>query len=384
MTVTFEYGVSPVKSLECETIRTTKAKTAVKSVIINGRKLAPTKRFWQSLQMRFRFSKNIFKYFTHSEVFERISKVAPNDTIRWCIEKVDGAPERLMACTNPSNPIIPYTNLLNIISQYGGGKVSYSNGVVRSNHTPKIQSTFDISGDAFSNQFIVDTPIDGFGKPSVYLSLLRQICTNGAIGFAPAFRSELSIGKKNDSIEFSLCRALEGYNNEEGWSALRQRFESATKSWASVNEAMKLQQTIISVHGAGQLKNVKKLIIGGDLTTDIDTENDNPVLRGLLKITGNLNQQYGLANIDALSTKRQRTLPAACKIYDLLNFASEVATHHAAPEGARKIQGYIGTLLANEYDMEGTGEVYGDWKDFFIENSETAETIAAMNMRSNL
>ena len=46
-------------------------------------------------------------------------------------------------------------------------------------------------------------------------------------------------------------------------------------------------------------------------------------------MTGDLQRIYGMANLDALSVKRQRTLPAACKVYDLLNFASEVATHHA-------------------------------------------------------
>ena len=41
---------------------------------------------------------------------------------------------------------------------------------------------------------------------------------------------------------------------------------------------------------------------------------------------------YGLANLDTLSPKRQRTLPVDCKVYDLLNFATEIATHHASTE----------------------------------------------------
>src|SRR5690242_21369888 len=48
------------------------------------------------------------------------------------------------------------------------------------------------------------------------------------------------------------------------------------------------------------------------------------------------------SNLDALSAKRQRTLPARCKVYDLLNFASEVATHHATPAGERGLQGFVG------------------------------------------
>ena len=32
--------------------------------------------------------------------------------------------------------------------------------------------------------------------------------------------------------------------------------------------------------------------------------------------------------MDALSVKRQRTLPVKARVLDLLNFASELATHH--------------------------------------------------------
>ena len=48
-----------------------------------------------------------------------------------------------------------------------------------------------------------------------------------------------------------------------------------------------------------------------------------------------------LANVDTLSAKRQRTLPAACKVYDLLNFASEVATHHATESGNRAVLHHV-------------------------------------------
>ena len=87
------------------------------------------------------------------------------------------------------------------------------------------------------------------------------------------------------------------------------------------------------------------------------------------KMTGDLTRVYGLANMDALSAKRQRTLPSACRVYDLLNFASELATHHAKPEGGRKLQAYIGDLVSGEYDLEGTADQFPDWRDFFVEGS---------------
>jgi hypothetical protein len=60
---------------------------------------------------------------------------------------------------------------------------------------------------------------------------------------------------------------------------------------------------------------------------------------------------HQMANLDALSAKRQRTLPAACRVYDLLNFASEVATLHATEMGNRLVQAFIGDLISGEYDL---------------------------------
>ena len=105
------------------------------------------------------------------------------------------------------------------------------------------------------------------------------------------------------------------------------------------------------------------------------------VLRSFQKLTGDMAEFYGLANLDALSAKRQRTLPAGCKVYDLLNFASEVATHHATEMGNRHLQAYIGDLISGEYDLEGTVDRFGDWRDFFIGNDATTTTMAEMNAR---
>ena len=55
-----------------------------------------------------------------------------------------------------------------------------------------------------------------------------------------------------------------------------------------------------------------------------------------------------------------------CTVYDLINFATEVASHHAEAEGARKIQAWVGDCLANEYDMEGTRDKITDFKDFHL------------------
>jgi hypothetical protein len=102
----------------------------------------------------------------------------------------------------------------------------------------------------------------------------------------------------------------------------------------------------------------------------------SPILTVYDRLMGDLTGVYGMANLDGLSAKRQRTLPAGCKVYELLNFASEVGTHHATEAGNRLIQGFIGELISSEYDLEGTANDVADWRDFFIGNPTNGTTAA--------
>jgi hypothetical protein len=199
----------------------------------------------------------------------------------------------------------------------------------------------------------METPVDGYGNPRIYLSLLRLVCSNGMVGYAPTFRSEIRVGRE---VMYSIARALESYDNGEGYAALRQRFESAQTSWASVNEANKLYRALVKLRTAGSLTPT--------------------VLNDFYQVTGNLNELYGLANLDALSVKRQRVLPARCRVYDLLNFTSELATHHADPWASRALQAHIGQLISDEYDMEGTAEKMRDFNDFFITSEEAGPRLS--------
>jgi hypothetical protein len=128
---------------------------------------------------------------------------------------------------------------------------------------------------------------------------------------------------------------------------LRQRFDSAQRSWASIREAEELYRVLARLHFRRGRK------------TD-------SILGDYYNVTGRLQELYGLANLEALGSKRQRVLPAKCRVYDLLNFASEVGTHHATPAGNRLLQAYIGNLIADEYDLEGSGDSVSEFNDFFV------------------
>ena len=91
-------------------------------------------------------------------------------------------------------------------------------------------------------------PSPTFGRPNIFLSLLRQVCTNGAIGYAKAFRTELRVGRGSDDVRYAIVRALDNFGNDEGFAALRQRFESAADSWASVAECNRLYRDLLRLH----------------------------------------------------------------------------------------------------------------------------------------
>lgn len=376
---TFEYGTTRIRNIKINSSVISRGKykfNQARSLTINdGPEIIPTKRFWTSIQCRFGFSANVFRYFSHAEVFDRVSTLSANDLVKYCIEKSSDGSQKMLAVTNPNTATIREDQLNELLNKYGSNKILYSNGIVSSVHTPKIGSnSFDIAGDTFCNEFCIDTPIDGFGKPSIFLALLRLVCANGSIALTKAFRSEISVGKNDKDVTFSLTRALDGFNNEEGFAALRNRFEAAAKSWASVNEAQKIYRLLSVLANNNGLKKIGRETIQTTTGTEV-IETALPILNKFHAVTGDISHIYGLANLDTLSIKRQRTLPIGCKVYDLLNFMSEVSSHLALPDGARRLNALSGDLVSSEYDLEDTASHFSDWRDFFIDETKQHVTI---------
>jgi len=369
--VAFDYKYLPVNELRVVTKEDQKTgKAIVDHLLVHDEPLQQTDRLWVSLQSRFGLGKNIFKLFSHAEVFQRISDTTPNDRLRVCIERDDNGKSRLLGATNPANPVVLYPELMEILEKYDGTNINYSNGMVESTHVPRVASNFDVGGDLFSNRFVMQAPIDGYGMPSTYLSMLRMVCSNGMIGYAPAFRTTLALGKGNDDVRHTLGRTLDGFNNDDGYATMRTRIEASTKSWLSVNESLQLRRTIVKMHNGGMLSvnnDDKALSKAAGLAGWVRGEvQGSPITAAFENMTGDTSRLYGLANLDALSIKRQRTLPVRCTVYDAMNFATEVATHYSKPEGARMLNAWVGSLISNEYDMENTKDRFGDFADFHV------------------
>lgn len=358
----------------------------VTAMSVCGEQMQVSSRFFQSLFSRFGFNNATFKYFDHAEVFQRIAEKAKSSELICCIERTKDE-NTLLACSNPKKAVAKYDNLVELLEKHGtlpdakGAKFTYHDGVVRSEHQPKFQVPWAVGGDTFQNRFVLDTPIDGYGKPSIYLSVMRQICTNGAVAQTKAFRSALTLGKGEDSFDYPLQRALDGFNNEDGFQALQSRIESAQHSWASIHETQNLYKKLVRMHSRKMVK-VNKNFLGDNTGTDGEKMFENsPLISKFNSLVGDIRQEYGLANLDALSAKRQKALPAPCKVYDLFNFATEVATHHSTNGGDRYMQAFVGELIAGgtEYDLEGTYDQFSDWRDFLATDEAAVESKIAIS-----
>ncbi len=386
--IDFEYKFAPVSDLEVETYQDAKTgRTKVKNVVVAGEPIPPTDRFWTSLFSRYGFNSAFFKYFSHDEVFSRISERESNDRMRLCIERGESG-NRLLAVSNPNKPLVSFSELHDLLERYGGTDVTYADGLVESNHQPRNNvGSIDIGGDLFEHRFILSCPVDGYGLPNTYLAMLRQICTNGMVAYSKIFRTTLALGKGSDDVSPALVRVLDGFGNDEGYAAFRQRIESSQRSWASVYEQQQLSKLIYKLH-AGQGQGIddvggRALPKGTKIAQLIEKSRGKfepisdsaedaimqaPIFRAFSELTGEPTRLYGIANPDALSIKRQRTLPVKCTMYDLINFATEVATHYSEPHAARKLQGWVGSSISGEYDMENTRDKFTDFADFHVDS----------------
>lgn len=342
---------------------------------VDGIDCRPTRRFWNSLHARFGLSPSIYKLYDHMDVFNRIAERYKKHDIRVTIERTGGSGAQLLAVSNPENAIIRYDQLQDIMAPLGVTNLQYSNGIVTTNHTPKQNSEpFAIGPDQFCNKFSVDTPIDGYGSPATYVSLMRLVCTNGMIGYSPAFRSEINIGSRKDMPTFAIERAIQNFNSDEGFADIRARIGSAMNSWASIREARALEKVIYGLHS------------GNDFRTDAGKTSQYMGSDGVWRYTqskaqksfdamiGNLRDFYRISNLDTLSPKKLRSLPCNCRVMDMINFASELGTHHCSDAGNRKLQAWIGETIGQEYDLEGTGTEFPEFNTFFLERYREQRT----------
>jgi hypothetical protein len=371
----FDYDECHLKDLVCTT-KEDKGKVTVEKITLGEHEFYPTKRFWDSMCSKFGFGSSIYKYFTHKETFNRVSQVSKDDKIRLTIQTTPSSNEKtrwtpkLLAITGTDAPLITGQETILLMNRLDAEKISYADGIITSRHKPNTIMDFDIGGDAHQTKLVLDTPIDGYGRPNIYLELLRLICKNGVVGLSSAFKSSVIIGKVGgmDTLE----RAVSSYSNEDGFVAMRSRILSAQKSWASVSECVRLARMLWKLEPDDFRPEVIMTI-----ESSKPNEHRNRLVSKLFEVCGDLREIYGVAQLDSLSEKRMRQLPSKATVYNLICFSSEIATHQLSPNAARVINSFVGSLLGGEiFDLENSCEEFGDFSDFLDPVSVKAKEIS--------
>ena len=372
----------------------------------DGFTATPTPRFWHSLVSRFSthgLNMKLFKLFNYEEVFGRLSTVlrgAGEDRVRYAYEDLGAGNPRLLAVSKPTKAFCEYEPLKAELANHQLVSQTYKDGVIISEHVPQHMSDVEVGPDSFSPRYVMESPIDGYGNPSIWLSLMRLVCSNGMIGYARAFKSEITIGgrgQQQDNPMFTLSRALDSFSNEEGYAALAERFEVAQNSWASIAETQRAFQVVkrlatnrkytdpnghsgnIDLLAETRQANLNK---GGVIVNRIDDVNrdgtdaelSSPIniriLNAWAQMTGDLCHVYGITDLDALGQRKRTMLPARCRVYDVLNFLTELATHYTSAADGRALQAEVGTLISSEYHMENSANERAEFEDFFVDDED--------------
>ena len=302
-------------------------------------KLVPSTRFLTSLARKLKFSSNIFRYFSGEEVFTRISEKCPD--IRFKVT-VDHQENCMLGVVDEEKKILPPDIACRIFAEDNRiSKVEYKNGLWEA--TMKLDETFTITGDSsYRRALRIQYPVDGVSMPAIYLAVERQICTNGATALVNMFRTEIEI---NDQSGTHLSRLLKSFSNENGFLALESRIQKAQETKASVRELMSIQNL---------------------LETQLTEPQFLPRLKEHLEaISGDPCRDYGTTSLSNIPVKRRALLPVSCSVNDLLNFCSELSTHHREILRNTNVwDAEIGRMLAGEFDLEDMYRNSRDARDF--------------------
>lgn len=304
-------------------------------VEVDGTRYKATDRFKQSLSTGFQVPKT-FRYHTPDEVFERVQRFHPRASTR-----LTTIGDRAYALSSPMRPLITPQLLERVFAAAGKEikQASYSNGVMKIQTPITGGLPVTLGSEVFGHEILTQIPLDGYGMPELYLTMLRLICTNGMVAYDPAFKTSLQIGggldgTSDEGIIDTFSRSLQSFNNEEGFESLTRRIASAAVTPASVAEVQSLRNAI-----------------------DDSFANHSDAHHALKKVDetmGTLADRYRTANYDHLSTKKVRVMPMYGTVLDMFNIASEITSHQSRKLKSDRLSVFIGTKMRHEFDLEGT------------------------------
>ena len=169
-----------------------------------------------------------------------------------------------------------------------------------------LDDKFEVPGAGeYRRKLLLNYPVDGLDKPCIYLASIREACNNVSVAMSKQFRIDIEV---NDEAGTHLQKLLKSFNNEHGFSALGERLITAQRTPASVSELLSIDALIAA--NVCDKKSYRKIH---------DRLND---------IAGDPCYHYRVTSLKNIHCNEQKCIPVACSVNDLLNFCSELTTHH--------------------------------------------------------
>lgn len=294
-----------------------------------------TERFMTSLAGLMGLGPSVYRYFKPEEVFERVTKTAPRTAnIQVSIDH----DRNLLAAISPNKETLGMHVFNEVMNVTHPQSYRYDNGVIKFLYNiDDYNGGMMIGGEDYKKQFTMTIPLDGYGEAVSNLAMLRKVCSNGMELLTSLFSSRVGLGSKGKRAN-AIINYVQNFNNDESFSLIEDRLVTAMASPASLGEYSRLMEA---------------LQLGSD---DGHKELDRKIFTTLNEIAGNPMSKYGLVSMDSLSDKKLMLLNTECRVYDLIQFATEVNSHKFN-EGDLfrrriKVDQFVSDLVTNEYDME--------------------------------
>ena len=309
----------------------------------DGKTYLSSKRFLSSLARKLKVSSNIFRYFSGEEVLTRAAEKNPDMDFRVTF---DNRRNQILGVVDANRKILPPEIAQRIFADDPRTRnLEYKDGIITAEMI--LDESFSIAGDSeYRRKLTLLYPVDGVNMPSIFLAVERQICANGATALVNAFRTEIEV---NDHSGTHLSRLISSFSNESGFQVLETRILKAQQTKASVRELMNIQGLISA--------QVKKR----DDCTRINER--------LEMVAGDPCAVYEVTSLNNISPKRRGLLPVRCSVNDLINFCSELTTHHrellTSPE---QFDAAIGKSLSQEFDLEEMYHYHERSRPFYMED----------------
>ncbi|MBQ7179404.1 MAG: hypothetical protein IJS08_18450, partial [Victivallales bacterium] len=324
---------------------------SLQGIIVDGERYRLSQRFLKGLATRMKVPYTIFNLFTPLEVVYRTAERQPDLPLRVTLDRQQKTALGLVEDKGNPLPINQVTQILRNDERLQS--LDYSNGVL--NAMLDINESWDIPGDSnYKVQISCQVPVDGMGQPEINLATFRQICSNGAVVQEASFRTKMEI-KDNSGMHFS--RLLRSFNNRSGIEMLHQRLIDANATKASVGELMEVDNLMCKLVGNRHSQML--------LREQLLTLGDNPCAR------------YGVASLSSIGEKRRSLLPVGCSVADLLNFTSELETHHRKLlKDTTPLHIFHGQKLAKSFDLEDMYKNSVHARDYHLSHIDFEEASA--------